>query len=225
VKKPYKKPVVRSKRRASKEDYEVRECPVREAKKLVVAHHYAKGSSMMGWSHCLVKKSTGEVVGAAIWLPPTKVAAQSVAKWRAGRLLEPYVRAGGRIPANVAAAAAYEAEDWRSVLSLSRLVVKPGEPQNATGLLLGRAIRLVQPRWRTLVTYADSRQGHSGTIYKATNWTRIGERKGDPVWLDKAGRQVSRKAGPRSRTSAEMRALGYERQAPLPKVKFVFPRG
>lgn len=72
---------------------------------------------------------------------------------------------------------------------------------------------------------AEAKQGHTGAIYRATNWTRIGERRGDPVWLDKAGRQVSRKAGPRSRTSAEMRALGYERQAPLPKVKFVFPRG
>jgi hypothetical protein len=76
---------------ASKDDYEVKSCPLKVAKALVREYHYAKGSSMMGWAHCLTRKSTGEVVGAAIWLPPTKNAAKYILRVKAARLLEPFL--------------------------------------------------------------------------------------------------------------------------------------
>ena len=66
--------------------------------------------------------------------------------------------------------------------------------------------------------------GHEGTIYKATNWKNLGPTKGDPVWLDKEGRQVSRKRGPTSRTAAEMRAAGFTNIGRAAKIKFVFQR-
>lgn len=127
----------------------------------------------------------GVLVGAAMWMPPTATAAKALAK----RLLG-------------------DAARHREVLVLSRLVVVPGEPQNAAGILLAASTRAVlrDPRWSLLVTYADQAQGHSGTIYKATNWTIDGETKPQTKWtID--GRQVSR-LSTHSRTVADMRALG-----------------
>lgn len=55
--------------------------------------------------------------------------------------------------------------------------------------LLGR-----DGRWSLLVTYADERQGHSGAIYKATNWIYHGKVGPYPVYQDLHGRVRSIKA-------------------------------
>ena len=46
-------------------------------------------------------------------------------------------------------------------------------------------------RWTHLVTYADERMGHKGTIYKATNWIYDGMTEPKVAWLDSKGRTVS----------------------------------
>jgi hypothetical protein len=113
-------------------------------------------------------------------------------------------------------------DDWRAVLSLSRLVVVPGEPQNAATLLIGGSVRLIRRdrRWRSLVTFADEGVGHTGVIYKATNWEYVGLARRRAPWLTAEGMQVSEKAKT-SRTVAEMRALGLRRGAARAKRKFV----
>lgn len=113
---------------------------------------------------------------------------------------------------------------WQGVLCLSRLVILPDEPTNAATLLLGASMRLVaaDTRWHTLLTYADTRQGHTGAIYRATNWHYLGLQPGSSSWVDPGtGRQVARKAT-HSRTVDEMLAAGYQRIPPSPKHKFVF---
>lgn len=174
--------------------YEVRDVPHAIATSLVRAHHYARGGPNTGvFRHGLFLRGAEEPLGVAWWLPPTKVAAQSVA------------------------------EEWRTVLSLTRLVVVPDMPTNAASYLLGASIRMIRRdgRWKHLVTYADEGQGHTGAIYLATNWKYVGMRPGDPVWVTPEGRQVSRKSASNSRTSAEMRALGYRSLGPTRKHKFV----
>jgi hypothetical protein len=182
---------------ARRNDYAIHDCPHDVASRFVAQHHYARGASNTGvYSHGLVRVADGQLVGVAMWLPPTRVAAESVA-----------------------------GEAWRGVLALSRLAVAESEPQNATTILLGASMRRVMrdDRWHTLLTYADTRQGHTGAIYRATNWTHVEVRKGDPCWVDpKTGRQVARKSAGASRTAAQMEQLGYERLAPVPKHKFVF---
>ena len=178
---------------ARRTDYTVTPCTHAEAAAAVVAWHYAKGSSNTAVAVHALRKLDGTLVGAALWLPPTRVAAESVSK------------------------------GWRNVLALSRLVVAPTEPKNAASLLLGRSIRLLPKRWHTLLTYADSRQGHAGTIYKATNWIDLGAVPGSSAWVTLEGEQVARRATI-SRTTAEMLALGHVRLPPSTKRKFVFLR-
>lgn len=176
------------------EDYEVRDVAAREAREFVAAHHYSKGcSNTRVYSHGLYRAGETDLLGVAIWLPPTKVAAQSVNR-----------------------------DDWQRVLSLTRLAVHPAVPSNAATFLMGASIRLIRQdgRFVSLVTYADTFMSHTGAIYRASNWTYVGEMKGSPRWEDADGRQVARKSTI-SRTDAQMRALGYRNVGSFTKHKFV----
>jgi len=172
---------------ARRGDYEFALCKTtderRAAHQLVREHHYSKSASHRSFSVCA--KRDGKIVGAAMFLPPLPPAAKKHAK-----------------------------TDPRKVTTLSRLVVAPGEPQNVAGMLIAASLKQLRRdgRYDTVLTFADLSQGHSGTVYKATNATPCGLTKPEPYWVDpRSGRRVSRKATV-SRTVAEMRALGYERR-------------
>jgi hypothetical protein len=169
-----------------------------EAARLIRSWHYAGGTpntstyrhglyAAVGWP------LTGEPYGVALWLPPAKPAAVSVA-----------------------------GEAWRGVLTLSRFALDPGVPANGASFLLGRSMRMIdRDRWPILLTYADTSEGHDGAIYRATNWTCLGPVPAGDVWIDAAGRQAGRKRGRFTYTIAQMLALGYERKPAAPKVKYV----
>lgn len=108
------------------------------------------------------------------------------------------------------------------VLALSRLAVAPSVPKNGASFLIGRSIRLIRrdPRWHTLLTYADTAQGHTGAIYRATNWTYLGITAPGRRWVSHDGRKVAGKST-RNRTKAEMLALGHRQLPPSVKHKFV----
>lgn len=90
------------------------------------------------------------------------------------------------------------------------------------GLPAWRSHRLIcqDPRWHTLLTYADTAQGHTGAIYRATNRTYLGSTRPGRRWAAADGRQASGKST-RNRTKAEMLALGYVQLPPSVKHKFV----
>lgn len=166
-----------------KANYLVTTIPLALCQVLVRLYHYSGGGANTAtFRHGLMDRVTGECVGAAWWIPPTKSAAQ--ASWDG---------------------------DWKRVLSLHRLVVKPNMPTNAASFLIGRSIRLIRQdgRWGCLVTYADTGQGHLGGIYRATNWEYVGLTTPEAQWVDSTGRFVARKAGPKTRTKGEMQELGY----------------
>jgi len=160
-------------------------------------HHYAKGTpNTSTHRHGLYRHGVlvGDLLGVALWLPPTKAAALSVS------------------------------EDWQGVLSLSRLAVHPSVETNGASFLLGRSMRLLDKRWHTLVTYADTSHGHTGAIYKATNWECVGPVPAGDVWVTPEGVQVGRKRGRFNYTKAEMEARGYTLRPAAPKIKFVYRR-
>lgn len=179
-------------------DYRVQATTRPEALRLVEKYHYARGGPNTGvFFHGLFHRDDDQLLGVAWWLPPTKVAAQTVS------------------------------EDWRSVLGLTRLAIDPAVPTNGASYLLGRSIRLIRhdSRWKHLVTYADEAQGHTGQIYLATNWSFVGWTRGHDLWVDGTGRQVAVKSASRTRTNAEMLALGHRRIGKSRKRKFVMHLG
>lgn len=157
--------------------------------------HYAKTASNTATARHGLFDPNGEVVGACIWIPPTKGAALTVS------------------------------QEWQGVLACSRLVCSPACPKNAASFLLGRSIKLLPYRWHTLLTYADSNQGHTGQIYKATNWEYLGPVPAGDVWTHiETGQQRGRKRGPKTMLASEMVAEGYVKNPPGVKHKFVIRR-
>lgn len=177
-------------------DWEVRTVSLACATRLVQAYHYAAGGANTAvYRHGLFPAGVTDedaCVGVAWWIPPTK-----------------------------SAALATYAENWQGVLSLSRLAIAPEVPANAASFLIGRSMRLIaRDRWPCLVTYADTWRGHTGAIYRATNWEYRGLTKPERTYV-KAGRLIARKAGPHTRTHAEMVALGAVCLGSFAKHKFV----
>jgi hypothetical protein len=180
----------------SKRDYLV--APVSHARSaaLIRTLHYSRSCANTSvYSHGIFRVSDHALVGAAVWLPPPGRAANPVA-----RLLD---------------------VDPLRVLSLSRLVVAPDVPTNGASFLLGGSIRIIDRDrfWRALVTYADPIEGHSGAIYRASNWTEAGISDETTRWI-KEGSIVSQKAT-RSRTVEEMIAAGAVRAGKSRKIRFV----
>jgi hypothetical protein len=169
--------------------------PLSTCQRIVSEYHYAGGGpNTATFRHGLIRADDPLTVwGVAWWIPPTRSAAE--ASWDG---------------------------DWRAVLSLSRLAIVPDAPTNAASFLIAGSIKRIRRdgRWRCLITYADDWQGHTGTIYKATNWEYMGLTTPEPTFVDGAGRMVARKAGPKTRTRAEMEALGYKKVGSYAKHKF-----
>jgi len=154
------------------------------AQTLVRQYHYAGGGANTAtFAHGLFNRGDSvNCLGIAWWIPPTKTAAEY------------------NYP-----------QDWKSVLSLSRLVVVPGAPINAASFLLAGSIKLIKAdgRWHCLVTYADEWQGHTGQIYRATNWEYAGLTRPERTYVDANGVMGGRKRGPKTLTNAQMLERGY----------------
>ena len=173
--------------------YSVQPIPHAVAKQFVENHHYSKSASITS------VYSHGlffeeTICGALLWMPPTKNAAQTVSK-----------------------------ENWRRVLTLSRLAISPDAPRNAASFALSRSRKLIKGEgvWKHLVTYADTWQGHTGAIYAADNWTYVGETKPSPVWTDIEGKVRGRKRGPRNLSIEEMTGMGMKLVGSFCKHKYV----
>jgi hypothetical protein len=112
------------------------------------------------------------------------------------------------IPPTRTSAAAWW-ENPEQVLVLSRLVLDPTVPKNGATFLLMRSVKRLDPRWKCLTTYADTWRGHTGHIYRAAGWEYLGLSSPERTYI-KDGRMLARKAGPHTRTHAEMLELGAE---------------
>ena len=178
----------------NKHAFEVRPCALIDAQRLVREYHYSRGGSNTAvYTHGVFEKISGKLFGIAWWLPPTRVACESVNR-----------------------------EHWTKVLSLTRLVCLPEAPKNTASFLLAHSVRLIRKdgRFVSLVTYADESQGHRGVIYQASGWTYVGRTGPYPRWVDASGKQVAPKATV-NRTKAQMEALGHVKTGAFFKHKYV----
>lgn len=68
------------------------------------------------------------------------------------------------------------AESQDQILELRRLCCVDDTPKNAESYFIGRCLRWIRQNSevRFIISYADSNHGHSGIIYKATNFAFMG---------------------------------------------------
>lgn len=75
------------------------------------------------------------------------------------------------------------------VLELRRLCCVDETPKNTESFFIAKTIKDLKKIWngKVLVSYADKEYGHTGIIYKASNWKMIEESNGAKVikWGDK----------------------------------------
>jgi len=167
----------------NKREWTIRPVGLHIAAQLVKRYHYARtGSSAIVYAFGLFLNGDPNVWGVSWWIPAAKL---SVDKFNPG--------------------------GYASTLVLHRLVIHPLVPTNGASFLLGRSIRAITQAGRhdCLLTYADTAQGHTGAIYKATNWYYEGLSLPSEVWVNGAGIQASRYATGQSYTHEELRAKGY----------------
>lgn len=167
------------------------------ASRVIRLWHYSRSTpNTSTYRHGLYPRGEllpGDPYGVALWIPPTKSSAEKIA-----------------------------GDEWGGVLSLSRLVIEPNMPTNAASFLLGGSMRMIdRERWPVLVTYADTGHGHTGAIYRATNWECLGEVPAGDTWVDGQGVQRGRKRGGHTLTVEQMRAAGFVRRPASPKIKYV----
>jgi hypothetical protein len=67
---------------------------------------------------------------------------------------------------------AFKDRDFR-LYELARVVVQT-KTKNAASFLIGGALKQLEPKPCSVVSFADSEQGHAGYIYQATNWIYTG---------------------------------------------------
>lgn len=63
-------------------------------------------------------------------------------------------------------------EESGNVIELTRLWTIDAPPKNAASYLIGNTIKLVDKE--IIVSFADTKAGHVGTVYQATNWIYTG---------------------------------------------------
>ena len=88
------------------------------------------------------------------------------------------------------------AETESDVIELRRLACIDDTPRNAESFFISRTIKLLRKAWegKLIVSYADKEYNHSGTIYKASNFTKIGDIAGAKVIVTNEGRRYHDKA-------------------------------
>lgn len=176
-------------------DFLIGEIPLAKAKELVEKHHYAH-SSPSAATVCFGLFSQGhDFLGAAIFRP---------AVWGVAKSISP--------------------NDPQSVLCLSRFVLTPALPKNSASYFLSQCIRRLKlrPKIKTLVTFADTWQGHDGCIYKASNWQFKGPTPPQPVWTLN-GKLIGLRQGKTTLTEQNLRERGAVFHGEFPKLKFVYP--
>jgi len=172
-----------------KKDFECGLVRLKDARAFIAAHHYAGGSSCFtALTVGLFRKSDGDLLGVAHWLPPAR-----------GVCVHFDQPAGG-------------------MLALSRLAIHPDVPKNGASYLIGWCIRHIKrnkPAIKMLVTYADQGQGHTGQIYRATNWTYDGLTKPAWRWVRDGVMRSSL-----AHSVAEMKRRGFRKVGPFRKHRF-----
>jgi len=79
-------------------------------------------------------------------------------------------------PAGPSAGQSYYPEAPDKVLELRRLCLIDETPKNAESFFVSRSIKWLKQNtdWEFILSYADMEQGHSGVIYRASNFEYLG---------------------------------------------------
>lgn len=135
-------------------DFEVHLCERSEITKFIEEHHYSHNINGCIADYCFKLVYNNEIIGAMFY--------------------------GRMAMANQWKRFGTEPED---VIELRRLVCIDDTPRNTESYFIGSTLRYLKKntKIKTVVSYADQEYGHSGIIYRASNFEYKGFKKGAKV--------------------------------------------
>lgn len=135
-------------------DFEVHLCERSEITKFIEEHHYSHNINGCIADYCFKLVYNNEIIGAMFY--------------------------GRMAMANQWKRFGTEPED---VIELRRLVCIDDTPRNTESYFIGNTLRYLKKntKIKTVVSYADQEYGHSGIIYRASNFEYKGFKKGAKV--------------------------------------------
>lgn len=159
---------------------------------LIKREHYSKSCAKISVYAFVLIDPWFRIVGAALWMPPTKAAASAVFSEHA------------------------------KVLCLSRFAVVADLGRNAASWFLSRCMSFIKRdrRFKYLLTFADTYMNHTGGIYRATNWKYLGQTRPTEIWMSPEGSLVTKKRGPVNLTTRQMLAAGNRLIGAFPKHRY-----
>lgn len=180
-----------------KNEWEVLPIAHSQVKDFVAEHHYAKdcANTSVARFGLFFKGDKQTLHGVSMWMPPI-------------------VGAGKKV-----------CENHRVVLGLSRFCLRDDRPDNSGSFLLSKSVELLdKERWKVMLTYADSAKGHTGGLYRASNWFFHGKTNKARIYTDPAtGKMASKKRGPVNYSHQQMLDMGYEASWSNGKYRFIMP--
>lgn len=132
-------------------------CDLQEIKSFVESNHYSHSVNGVKITQCFKVIFENEIVGGVIF------GAMSTTAWKKFSNSE------------------------KQVLELRRLVLLDRAGKNCESRVIGHTLRYIKKHLKeikVIVSYADPNHGHSGTIYKASNFKYLGKSASDIGYLD-----------------------------------------
>ena len=113
-----------------------------------------------------------------------------------------------------------------SVTELHRLHIKDVTPVNAESWFISRALKGLKderPKMRAVISFADSTEGHYGTIYQAVNALYCGNTGRARFWRDSEGRLRHPRQNGHNVTPSEAAEMGWKPEMRESKFRYVIP--
>lgn len=182
-------------------DLVVRPCSAADVQNMCARWHYSRGAGHIGYRHGLWD---GDVLyGVSLINAPVPNVQECV----------------------------FGSEHAHHVMDLQRLALPDDAPRNCESRLISGSLRLLKqqrPDVWAVVTYADTTQGHVGTIYQATNALYTGTGRTTYAWVDSRGVLRSKRSSGGGRgdhggiSKAEAEARGWTRVDSKVKHRYLY---
>lgn len=172
------------------QSYDVRRIPVQDAKSYIIAHHYTHGCHN-GPSPCYGLYAGQGLIGVLMFAQPNS---ENVRASIWGR-------------------------DYKSaVIELHRLHIMDITPRNTETWFMAKCFALLhkeKPEIKGILSFADTTEGHSGTIYQAMNFYYVGKTNAEWFYRDSVGRLRHRRQNGKNISPDAARERGWipERRA------------
>ena len=138
-------------------ELEISPCNLARVRRFIETNHYSHSINGVKISYCFQVEFNGELVGGIIF------GALSTTAWKRF------------------------ADSEKKVLELRRFVLLDEAGHNSESRVVGWALRWIRkhvPQIKIIVSYADPAHGHSGTIYRASNFKYCGVSAPDKGFYD-----------------------------------------